>query len=141
MPLPKSCADCTFYETRTSRCRRHATGTGYGEMEITHWPIVPKSFRCGSGVPVGDGAESPVPCKSCLHWYQPGGKGLSPEYLQDLSAAWWRESGYCTRYAPSPSAEEGRRAWHRVTNGAMDRCGDGEAVEDLAPMIEHLSRP
>ena len=132
MALPKSCAECTFYEIKTSRCRRHATGTGFAEMEIASWRIVPANFRCGSGEKVGDGSESPVACSLCLHWYQPGVTGLSPDYLQDLSAAWWKASGYCTRYAPSPSAEQGRRAWWRVTN-SKDCCGDGASVEDTDP--------
>lgn len=128
MALPKSCAECSFYDTKASRCRRHAPGSGFAEMEIAFWPIVPADFRCGSGIKVGGGSEGPVSCQTCLHWYQPGGKGIAPEYLQDLGAAWWKDSGYCTRYAPSPSSNAERRAWHRISN-AKDRCGDGEEIQ------------
>ena len=126
MALPKACSECTFYDAKTSRCRRHAPGSGYAELEIAHWPVVPAGFRCGSGLKAGNGSVGPVSCQFCLHWYQPGGKGLSPDYLQDLSATWWRDSGYCTRYAPSPSSDQDRRAHQRVTNGREGRCGDGE---------------
>jgi hypothetical protein len=45
-----------------------------------------------------------------------------------LPAEWWAASGYCTRFAPSPSADDDRKVHWRVTH-AEDGCGDGDQVD------------
>ena len=105
----------------------------FEEMELAYWPLVQPTDRCGAGETVNDGTET-VACRQCIHWFQPGGVGIRPDYRQGLSVEWWEHSGYCTRFAPGPSSDEDRRAWFRVTH-ASDRCGDGEEVKvkDLGP--------
>lgn len=78
---------------------------------------------------MGDGSgPGVVACQSCIHWWQPDGQPVKPDYRRGLSAEWWARSGYCTRFAPSPSTEEVKRTFWRVVNAA-DGCGDGQAVE------------
>ena len=52
---------------------------------------------------------------------------MRPDYKHGMGSAWWELSGFCTRYAPSPSAEEDRRAEWRVTH-VQAGCGDGEQI-------------
>lgn len=73
-----------------------------------------------------------VACQTCIHWHQPGGLPVKPDYRKGLSSEWWAASGYCTRFAPSPSAEDDRKVHWRVTH-AEDGCGDGDQVE----AVEH----
>ena len=82
----------------------------------------------GVGAAITDGTgPGPVPCQGCFHWLQPGGQAVVPDYKKGLPDAWWAGAGLCTRFAPSPSNEEGHRTAWRVTN-AIDGCGDGAAV-------------
>jgi hypothetical protein len=49
-------------------------------------------------------------------------RGVAPE--------WWDASGYCTRYAPSPTGTRGQNpTYWRVTH-ETDGCGDGDALDD-----------
>jgi len=54
--------------------------------------------------------------------------GVKPDYRQGRSVEWWASSGYCTRFAPSPSTEADRKTLWRVT-ASVDGCGDGQAIE------------
>ena len=64
---------------------------------------------------------APVPCGRCIHWYQPNGTPLEPEYRQGRPAEWWKRTGLCTRFAPSPSTDEYAKTFWRITHS-----GDGE---------------
>jgi hypothetical protein len=119
-----------------SRCRRHAPGIGFEELELTYWPLVKATDRCGAGQVVDDGTET-TSCARCLHWFQPGGQPISPKYRQGKSVEWWEQSGYCTRFAPGPSNDHSRQAYWRVTHSA-DRCGDGEEAEVGEPVTLDL---
>ena len=130
MPLPTSCTECAYFQREGALCRRHAPGSGFEEYELSRWPKIrkPEIERCGSSEAVGDGSEAPVRCSHCIHWLQPGGQGLTPEWRQGNSVEWWKDSGYCTRFAPSPSNEEDRETFSRVVHSA-ECCGDGEEVK------------
>jgi len=127
--LPAHCAACVYYPRSPApggRCRRHAPSPGYDAFEVAHWPAVPPDGRCGSGAAVTDGTgPGTVTCGSCAHWLRPDGEPVRPDYRRGLPGGWWSDSGYCTRLAPSPSGEEDRRAFWRVTHAA-DGCGDGD---------------
>lgn len=127
MTLAASCRECAFFQASATRCRRHAPGTAFEELELTYWPLVKPSDRCGASEEIGDGSET-VSCGRCIYWWQPNDEGIKPNYRQGKSVEWWERSGYCTRYAPGPSNDEEKRAWWRVTH-TLDRCGDGEAVK------------
>ncbi|MDB5243763.1 MAG: hypothetical protein JWP57_4389 [Spirosoma sp.] len=129
MPLPRSCSGCAFFQPKGTLCRRHASGPGNEEWELVRWPLVRPVDRCGVGVEIEDGKEGTVSCGHCIHWLQPDDDGLKPDYRQGLSREWWKEAGYCTRFSPSPSTEEDRKTFWRVTHSS-DRCGDGEAVQE-----------
>src|ERR1700733_3967604 len=134
-PRPASCAGCVFYPAG-GLCRRHAPSPTTEEFELTHWPSVRPVDRCGSGLAVTDGDGAGVTmCEACLHWLQPADEPLKPAFRQGRSVEWWAQSGYCTRFAPSPSPDEDRRrTYWRVTH-AHDCCGDGEYVE-LSPKAQ-----
>jgi hypothetical protein len=127
--LPASCAACVYFPPSPAPgglCRRHAPAPGQDAFEVARWPRTRPADRCGSGAAVTDGTgPSVVVCRSCVHWLQP--KPVRPDYRQGLGAVWWAMSGNCTRLAPSPSAEEGRHTFWKVTH-ATDRCGDGVAI-------------
>lgn len=130
--LPATCADCVYHVTVGRLCRRHAPGPTTETCEITRWPVVRPTSRCGAGAAVGDGdGPGPVQCGWCVHWLQPDGQGVIPDYPQGFPRAWWEQSGYCTRHAPSPSAEEDRLTEWRVVH-VHDACGDGVRVPDAA---------
>ena len=133
--LPASCADCVYRPSHPLpgvSCRRHAPSPGEEEFEPVHWPKVLPDDRCGSGAAVGDGTgPGVVSCQACMHWYQPRGLAVKPDYRKGRSVEWWAESGYCTRLAPSPSAEEERKIFWRVTH-ASESCGDGDAAQSVA---------
>jgi hypothetical protein len=126
-PLAASCRQCAFFQAPASRCRRHAPGIGSEEMELTYWPLVKPADRCGAGQTVDDGTETTA-CGRCIHWVQPDGVGIRPDYRQGLGVEWWEKSGYCTRFAPVPNNDEEKRSFWRCTH-ASDRCGDGEEAE------------
>ena len=126
VPLPQNCAACVYRPSERGFCQRHAPPTTIETFEIARWPLVKPTDRCGAGAATGDGSgPSVIGCAWCIHWMQPDGQGVEPDYRQGLSREWWEQSGYCTKLAPSPSAEEGRPTHWRVTN-AHDGCGDGE---------------
>ena len=127
-PLPQNCAGCSYFAI-DDLCRRHAPSPGTEAFELVHWPKVKKVDRCGSGAAATNG-EGPgiTRCESCIHWFQPNGTGLTPHSRQGRSVEWWASSGYCTRFAPSPSSENDRKTSWRVT-WAADGCGDGQAIE------------
>jgi hypothetical protein len=53
---------------------------------------------------------------------------VRPDYRKGLPVEWWASSGYCTRRAPSPAAEDDRKVYWPVTHAA-DSCGDGAQVD------------
>lgn len=130
--LPASCRECYFHANMGSLCQRHAPGVGTEAFEIARWPLVRPTNRCGDGAELGDGTgPGVVRCGWCIHWLQPEGAGVRPDYKQGMGAAWWELSGFCTRYAPAPSAEEDRRAEWRVTHVHVhvhSGCGEGEQI-------------
>ena len=126
--LPTSCRDCSFHATEGSLCQRHAPGCGSETFEIARWPLVRPTDRCGDGAALGDGTgPGVVRCGWCIHWLQPEGEGVRPDYKHGMGSAWWELSGFCTLYAPSPSAGDDRRAEWRVTH-VQAGCGDGEQI-------------
>lgn len=128
--LPRSCAECVFRPSERGHCQRHAVSPGVETFEIARWPLVKPTDRCGAGAAIGDGTGPGVTnCGWCIHWLQPDGQGIEPDYRQGLPNDWWEQSGYCTRLAPSPSTEEDRPTYWRVTN-AHDGCGDGERIPE-----------
>lgn len=139
-PLPRSCAECVFHrgdpgdKTNPSRCLRHAPGTRDEEYQPVQWPPPPSTFRCGAGAVAGDhededeDAPRMVNCRDCEHWFQPDGAPLKPTVRHGLPQEWWDRSGYCTRWAPSPSGQDVRRLHHGVTNSSQG-CGDGVPLE------------
>lgn len=139
--LPANCAQCVFRPATPAPggvCRRHAPSPGHEEHELVYWPPVRATDRCGDGASVMDGqGPGVVACRICDHWLQPDGRGIQPDYDQGLPAAWWAESGYCTRRAPSPSTEDDRETHWRVTH-AEEGCGDGQRVKAPAtpPLLE-----
>lgn len=132
-PLPSSCAACVFWlrgtaEKEGAKCHRHAPSPGQDEFEPVFWPTVRADDRCGQGAASAD-AQGPgvALCKDCMHWHQPGDQPVRPDYRRGLPAKWWAETGYCTRTAPTPSTDEDRRTFWRVTHAGQG-CGDGETV-------------
>ena len=129
-PLPQNCSFCAYYPSGGT-CQRHAPPPGTEAFELVHWPKVKPIDRCGSGAAVAaDDGNGPgiTRCESCIHWFQPGGVGVKPDYRQGRSVEWWASSGYCTRFAPLPSSEADRKTLWRVT-ASVDGCGDGQAIE------------
>lgn len=135
MTLPSSCAECVFYRTGPSRCLRHAPGAGEEEHTPVYWPPPPSTFRCGAGavadadVRPGERQPGVVTCEGCVHWYQPDGRPLRPPVRFGRTKEWWDRSGYCTRWAPSPSRAEVRKTFHGATH-AQEGCGDGDPVDE-----------
>ena len=126
--LPQNCAACVYRPSELGFCQRNPPSPTSEAFEITRWPLVKPTDRCGAGAAVGDGTGPSVTgCAWCIHWLQPEGQGIEPDYRQGLPRAWWEQSGYCTKLAPSPSAEEDRKTYWRVT-GAHDGCGEGERI-------------
>lgn len=135
--LPHSCAGCVFFlaapaangktPPTTGTCLRHAPATGPDQYELVFWSIVSQFDRCGMGAAVGDEAPEVVVCDICIHWYQPDGQPIKPDYRKGHSVEFWQETGYCTRFAPSPSSEEDRRVYPKVVH-RMNGCGDGQAI-------------
>ena len=127
--LPASCEACSHFvadQNKAGICRRHAPPPGQDEFEVAYWPNVLRSDRCGAGVAGESFAGSTsATCQVCTHWLQPGNVGVLPDFRRGLSKAWWNESGICTRFAPSPSVEEGQQTRWRITHKS-DHCGDGE---------------
>jgi hypothetical protein len=142
--LPDSCAVCVYFvpllpdsgrvSRTTGTCIRHAPSVGDDQYSLVHWPIVVRTDRCGVGAAAGDGTgPQPTRCNSCLHWFQPSGEAVTPDYRKGRSADFWLQTGFCTRFAPSPSAEEAKRMYPAVTH-ALEKCGDGQgfASDDQA---------
>lgn len=128
--LPANCEVCAFAEHATKlHCTRHAPAPGREDFEIVYWPVVAPGARCGQGSARLRAEVIDYNCESCMHWFQPDGVGLKPDYRGGLSAEWWARSGYCTRLAPSPSSEEDQRISWKVTHAAQG-CGDGDHVSD-----------
>ena len=126
--LPSACATCSYHQSEQHLCQRHAPSPGQEEFEIARWPLVRPHDRCGSGASLGDGTgPGIVRCGWCVHWLCPDGKGVEPHYKQGLEDEWWLTAGYCTRWAPAPSAEADRLTHWRVVH-AQDGCGDGIEV-------------
>jgi len=124
IPLPENCGECSYFRRDTARCRRHAPTPGAEEYELPFWPKVRPGDRCGMGAALA-ALENPVACGRCIHWWQPGDRPLAPPYRQGQPAEWWQRTGLCTRFAPSPSTDDYRRTFWKVTHAA-DGCGDGE---------------
>lgn len=64
-----------------------------------------------------------------MHWFQPDGRPLLPPVRFGRPKEWWDRSGYCTRWAPSPSRQEVRKVFHGATH-AREGCGDGDRVDE-----------
>lgn len=129
MTLPAACAVCIFSvaEGRGARCHRHAPGTDDEPEELTIWPKVKLTDRCGSGSDTVDKDNALTRCGTCIHWLHPD-DGLAPMVRQGRSVEWWKGAGICTRFAPGTVREEESEAFWRVTS-SDDGCGDGEAME------------
>jgi hypothetical protein len=129
---PASGAGCIFYPAG-GLCRRQAPSPTTEAFELPHWPPVRPVDRCSSDVAVTDGDVAGMTmCETCIHWLQAGDEPLKPAFRQGRPIEWWARSGYCIRFAPSPSPDEDRRrTYWRVTH-AHNCCGDGKSVE-LAP--------
>jgi hypothetical protein len=126
--LPENCAACVYRPARGEECYRKAPGTTTGEFEVTRWPLVRATDRCGEGAEIGDGSGPGITnCAWCIHWLQPEGQGVTPYHRQGLGRDWWEQSGYCTMHAPTPTADEAKHARWRVTN-AQDGCGEGVRI-------------
>ena len=130
--LPQACTACAFFVADANgalgTCTRHAPSTSQNEFEIVHWPKVLPTDRCGVGVSITHVGACVVYCQACVHWLQPRGSGVVPEYRQGSPMEWWAESGICTRFAPSPVVDDDTRIYWRVTHSSS-HCGDGEALE------------
>lgn len=125
---PRSCADCVYKPAEQPTCQRHAPAPGTDTFRIAQWPLVKPTDKCGAGAAIGNGSgPSIIQCAWCVYWLQPEGQGVVPDYRQGRPRAWWEQSGYCVRFAPSPSTEEDRKTHWRVTN-AHGGCGDGEHI-------------
>lgn len=140
MSRPASCSTCSFHQPNKHLCRRHAPGSTDRRFEVAKWPSTELDSRCGEGKT----DEGPIPCDSCIYFWRPG--GISPDpgdgsangavkpslWTVNKSAKWdtewWRNAGYCVRYAPSPGNET-RTAYPRITHSRLDGCGDGEAPD------------
>ncbi len=128
-PLLAPCCNLCVYYPPGGFCRRHAPTPGQDEFDLVHWPKVKPADRCGDGVALSDGTgPGVVACQACLHWHQPDGQPVRPDYRKGLPIKWWAASGYCTRRAPSPAAEDDRKVYWPVTHAA-DSCGDGAQVD------------
>jgi hypothetical protein len=130
--LPADCASCAYRPVLPlpgTSCRRHAPTPRQDEFDLVYWPKVGRNDRCGDGAALGDGTgPSVVACQACIHWHQPNGPPVKPDYRKGLSVEWWAASGYCTRRAPAPATEDDRKVYWPVTNAA-DSCGAGAQVE------------
>ena len=126
--LPASCHVCAYYGSDVT-CRRHPPSRTTEWFEVTRLPPQPPGNRCGKGAAVG-AADAPVTvlCQACIHWWQPEGRPVVPDFKAGLPDAWWARAEFCTYAAPCPSDDEARRQFSRVTNG-LDGCGEGTAVE------------
>lgn len=137
-PLPANCAGCAYSRAALPKgllCIRHAPSPTSepvhvsATFDVAEWPHVRPQDRCGAGAS-SSAANAPVivSCESCIHWFQPGGVGVKPDFTGMRPAGWWAESGFCTRFSPSPSVEDGMHAQWRITH-KTSACGDCEAVE------------
>jgi hypothetical protein len=125
-PLPRACGLCTYFQASAKLCRRHAPQSSREAFELAYWPQVASSDRCGVGAEYADGAPMPVRCGVCIHWHQPEGQPPKPPYGKGRPAEWWASVGYCTRFAPSPTAEVPRSKTYWKITHSTDGCGDGE---------------
>ena len=130
-PPPANCAACVYFgalPVRDGRCRRRAPSPGHEEFEVTHWPKVRRTDRCGAGAAITDGiGPRVVRCGTCVHWFRPNDEPVRPDYRKGLPVEWWAMSGWCTCQVPSPGTDEDRHVHWKVTH-AMDGCGDGDAA-------------
>jgi hypothetical protein len=131
--LPENCRGCVYFRSQESRCHRHAPSPGEatpGQLLFSYWTEVSPDDRCGAGADVrSPGDAAVVSCIDCVHWWQPGGVGLQPRFLNGKTREWWQQSGFCTANAPIPSSEPRRKAaW--VVKHASEGCGDGLHVAD-----------
>lgn len=137
-PLPPDCAGCA-YSRRVAKallCVRHGPSPSSEDVtvaqtfEVVEWPHVRPQDRCGAGASrVAANAPTVSVCESCIHWLQPGGIGVIPDFPGERTPAWWTESGFCTRFAPSPGTDQNTHTQWKVTH-RLHGCGDGEPIED-----------
>jgi hypothetical protein len=123
----------------TRLCHLRGPTPGPGEkIEITYWPEVADEDRCS----LGDTEISPVPCRVCAFFYQPGGKPLQPHYRYGLSGEWWDQSGLCIHAGPAPMTRESRKVYWPVVSMLNGRCRDGKdatAKEDSQSTVVALA--
>ena len=124
--LPRACGLCTFFQASTKLCRRHAPSPSREAFELSYWPQVAADDRCGSGAEHGDGAPRPVRCGRCIHWFRPEDSPPRPPYGKGRPPEWWADAGYCTRFAPAPTAEAPRSKTYWRCTHSSDGCGDGQ---------------
>jgi hypothetical protein len=125
--LPKDCGVCG-YHLQSKECRRHAPHPNHDEPYIpVQWNLTQNTDRCGSGTT----KKFPVRCDDCVHWQQPGGKGLDPDYKHGRPDAWWQGAGICTASAPGVARDEPEFTYWPVTHGEYGGCGDGISIEEM----------
>jgi hypothetical protein len=131
--LPTDCGVCGYHHLQTKECRRHSPHPGHDEeFVVALWNFTKDRNRCGAGTTT----KEIVACDDCVHWYQPDGEPLWPDYKQGLPDEWWAQSGLCTANPPGASASEGLWTFWRVTstylhNGSSGGCGDGVSIKAM----------
>ena len=89
--LPADCASCAYRPVLPlpgTSCRRHAPTPRQDEFDLVYWPKVGRNDRCGDGAALGDGTgPSVVACQACIHWHQPNGSPVKPDYRPVTNAA------------------------------------------------------
>jgi hypothetical protein len=128
MALPDDCGSCIYWQRDGTLCRRYAPSPSTRAREVAHWPLTRKTDRCGVGSDSGGEEAQFVHCGHCIHWFQPENKPVPIAERRGVSPEWWEGSGFCTRYAPSPSPHRGQDTHWRVTH-ECDACGDGHQVD------------
>lgn len=124
------CDTCRFWDKvgGAGFCRRHAPSASERPFQVARWPETRATDGCGEGEPRDSGSTDATGpeqiCKLCVFWHRPG-IGIEPGQRGDHLRAWWRDAGYCRRFAPRPGVDIGEHAFWRATH-ATDHCFDGQ---------------
>jgi hypothetical protein len=119
------CAYWVAFGPTTGKCHRHSPRPGTQVDDTSYWLETLNDDGCAEGVPREEGKEVMIRCRDCAFWRRrKGDQGLFPKRRGDLPLSWWREAGFCARFAPDPGSTTEIVVW-RATH-ANDRCGDGE---------------